>query len=154
MNNLRATLIGGEEVVHKLGETSGKVRKALHAAIERLSIRLMVSVKRDRLSGQALNVRTGRLRRSITQTVTDDGNRVTGYVGTVVEYAPIHEYGFKGAMNIRAHMRSSKNGKSFSVRAHTKNVTLPERSFMRTALADMKSEIGTKINEALAQAAK
>lgn len=36
-------------------------------------------------------VKTGTLRRSITHEVTQEGNVITGAVGSPVEYAPFHE---------------------------------------------------------------
>lgn len=69
----------------KLTGTVDQINEAVRQSIVRSTLKLLVKVKREKLSGQVLNVRTGRLRRSITQKVIDLSNGVTGIVGTNVE---------------------------------------------------------------------
>ena len=68
-------------------------KSSMQRAVLRLAGGLQNFVKEDELSGQALHVRTGRLRRSITARTENDGQTYTGIVGTNVEYAAINEYG-------------------------------------------------------------
>ena len=75
--------------------------------IGRAVLRVQRRVK-EKLSGEVLNVRTGRLRRSIVERVESSGSVVTGIVGTNVEYAAPHEYGFIGVVTVKESLRVSK----------------------------------------------
>ena len=151
---ITVTLIGGGELVAKWGRIPASARDALRAEVQKAALALTAHVKQDKLTDQVLRVRTGRLRRSITQRVEVEGSRVMGYVGTNVEYAAAHEYGIRGSIGVREHLRRSKQGKQFSVRAHLRNVNIPERSFLRSALADMKEQIVNGMVTAIQDAVK
>lgn len=165
---------------------------------------------KQKVNGQVLRRRTGNLSRSIsTQNVSADDSEVRYRVWTNVPYARVHEYGFEGVVNVKAHYRKSKSpakairksspaisgrksghsvigslikgaikkltGKigaairklisrrgttrvskkaspkivsKFLVRAHSRRVRLPERSFLRSSF----SEIAPSVNEAIAKA--
>jgi phage gpG-like protein len=65
-------------------------------------------IRREELSGprpEKLDVRTTRLRGSIASEVTLNEKGVTGRVGTNIAYGALHEFGFVGTMNVRAHTR-------------------------------------------------
>lgn len=101
-----------------------------------------------KLSGDVLRVRTGRLRRSIHPEWDFKQGYSGATVGTNVEYAGIHEYGFSGSVLVKSFQREMTKafGKPISptqvtVRAHTRNINMPERSFLRTTLREMNSEI-------------
>jgi hypothetical protein len=73
-----------------------------------------------------------------------------------VSYARQHEYGFAGAVSVKAHLRMVKKafGRSITptqvhVRAHARNVVYPERSFLRSALKDMTPEILQALSSAV-----
>ena len=152
-------------------------------AMRRVVIGLQAHVKADKLTGQVLHVRTGTLRRSINQEVRyAGGGLIEGIVGTNVEYAAAHEYGFHGTVTVRAHVRristaskakalSSSSGKAATiarwvgrssknrfvkgyadVRAHTRTVNLPERSFLRTALKEYEPLANIEFQRALMEA--
>jgi len=138
-----AYVVGSESVIRRFDSMPDKLRVQLKIAITRLAIKLQRYVKSDKLSGQVLNVRTGTLRRSIDKVVVDQGNRVIGKVSTNVRYGKLHEYGFKGTKTVEAHVREIKKawGRSITprqaqIREHTREVNLPERSFLRSALKD------------------
>ena len=150
---ITASIIGGEELLVRLAGIGDTVRSTLARTVQEAAIKLQATIKEDKLSGQVLNVRTGRLRRSINQRVEASGSRVMGYVGTNVEYARFHEYGYRGTMTIRDFMRRSKSGKESLVRGHTRKVNLPARSFMRSALDEMRDEIASGIARAVQEAA-
>lgn len=124
-----------------------------------------------------LGVVTGRLRRDLHSEpaeVTGDGYR--GRVGSVVEYFRGHELGFDGQVSVRAHVRAArevnrkarkrttKSGKEItiranqfslmpqSVRAHTRQMKVPERRPLRTAVEDHSVRIlGQAVQRAIAQ---
>lgn len=66
---------------------------------------------RDYLSGprpQRLDVVTTRLRGSIASSVENKAGGITGRIGSNVKYAVLHEFGFKGIINVRAHTRIAR----------------------------------------------
>jgi phage gpG-like protein len=155
-------VLNGESAVFSLKSAHLRVREAAAATVGRLTLKLLARVKADKLSGQVLKNRTGRLRRSVNAKVDDLGAVVRGQVGTNVAYAAAHEYGFTGEVTVKGHLRTIKQafGKAlkepvtFAVPAHARHVTLPERSFLRSALADMTDEIRAEFTTAIAAAAK
>lgn len=151
---IKATIIGHRETVDRLRRIVPDVRAELRKAIERQSIKLSSKVKAQKLSGQVLNVKTGRLRRSINQRVEEQGSRITGYVGTNVEYAKGHEFGFSGVVTVREHLRKAKGNKPVTVRAHSQRVNLPARSFLRSALAESLPDIRAALKQAAESAAR
>lgn len=146
----------------KLGAMPGRLQSGILNAVKRLAINLQGYVKESKLSGQVLNVRTGTLRRSINQEVTQSGSMTTGIVGTNVSYAKVHEYGFSGEVSVKEHLRTITQAfgrplaapKVVTVRAHAMMMNLPERSFLRSALLDfeprIKKELQQAANEAIA----
>lgn len=139
-------IVGDAEVIRRFETIGTRLRDELRAGVNRATIKLQTKVKQDKLSGQVLKVRTGRLRRSIQQDVFENGGQVVGVVSTNVKYAPVHEYGFAGVVTVRDHLRMQKKafGKSISpreveVRSHPRKVNLPERSFLRSSLREMES---------------
>lgn len=69
---------------------------------------------REFLSGprpKRLDVVTTRLRSSIATSVQRSGKGVVGRIGSNVKYARYHEFGLKGVVSVREHIRhSTKNG--------------------------------------------
>ena len=156
---IHAELVGKEHLVPFIRTIGGNVKLELEQSITRLTLRLMRKVKQDKLSGQVLKNRTGTLRRSINQRVEASPNSITGIVGTNKEYAHAHEYGFDGMEPVREHMRTIRQAwgrsitpKAITIRAHTRHMKLPERSFLRSALREMQADISTEIQTALKRA--
>lgn len=142
-------IIGTEKVVGKMKRLTDTARIRLLTEVNAIAAKLVRGVKESKLTGQVLHVRTGRLRRSIHQTVRSSNTEVTGIVGTNVVYAHAHEYGFEGDESVRGHLRRAKSGKKFPVRPFTRHVNLPARSFLRSALQDMKAEIRQRLTAAM-----
>jgi phage gpG-like protein len=85
------------------------------------------------VSEHKLGRRTGRLRQSITNTppqINSSNGEVTMGFGSNVSYFAVHEFGFKGTVQVKAHKR--RNGQA--VRAHSKQATYAARAPMRTEL--------------------
>lgn len=148
---------------HDLALRGERMLSAVHETIQRLTIKMQGHVKDKKLSGQVLNVgkRGGRLRRSINQKFNATGpSGPVGTVGTNVSYARVHELGFSGDVQVREHMRKIKEawGKplaepiEIAVRAHTRAMNMPVRSFLRTALADIQPEVLPSITAAVERA--
>ena len=58
--------------------------------------------------------------------VRDNGVRFT----SAVPYAAIHNEGGTGTKSVRQHTRTSRKGKQYTVRAHTRKFTMPKRQFV------------------------
>lgn len=69
---------------------------------------------------------TGTLRRSIRSEVRGDGVRFS----SAVPYAAIHNEGGSGTKPVRQHTRTSRKGKPYTVKAHTRRFTMPQRQFV------------------------
>jgi HK97 gp10 family phage protein len=151
------TVIGSTELIKKLNDVTPQVRQELRGVVDLMTMKTLARVKM-KLSDDVLHVRTGRLRRSITQTVTEDGGNILGTVGTNVVYARFQELGFSGTQNVRESLRTIKTafGKSikggavtFTVRAHSRHVNYPAHSFLATALKEMGPEFNDRVNRAM-----
>lgn len=154
---IRGVVIGGEAVAARFERAAAEAMPMLAQRMQRVTVKLQAKVVRDKLSGGVLNVRTNNLRSSIHQGVTVSGDKVTGIVGTNVEYAAFHEYGFSGTQNVKEHLRKIKvafgkplkKPKLVSVRAHERKVEYPEKSFLRSAMEDLRSEIMVELTAAV-----
>lgn len=158
---IKGELLGGAALVKYANERAPLLESNLSRAIGRLVLMLLRSVKADKLSGQVLNVRTGRLRRSVNAKLALEGPKPEGTVGTNLVYARPHEYGFKGTQQVKAHLRTIKQafGKSITpvsvqVGGFIRKVDIPEHSFLRSALADMEPQIKSEIRGAVTEALK
>lgn len=146
---IEVTVPNTEQLQRDLGITRARLLADLKREVTRVAVDLTAHVKGNKLSGQVLNVQTGRLRRSINYKLTETGTGIEARVGTNVEYARIHEFGFSGTVKVREHMRKAKE--AYKVRAHTRRVKLPERSFLRSSLQDMRQDIDQRIARVVGQ---
>lgn len=156
---IEAQVTGDTVVAYRMRRLPASTREEIRVAIGRLTLRLQRRVMRDKLSGQVLKVRTGTLRRSINQVVLDEADGVAGIVSTNVKYGRLHEYGLKGEVTVKAHLRTIKKafGKSITpmqiaVKQHTAQRDLPKRSFLRTALEDIAPQVRPELEKAIARA--
>jgi bacteriophage protein of unknown function (DUF646) len=158
--SIEAVIVGDDELRAKFQRASGTIDGKLVDSMGRITIRLQAHVVRNKLSGQVLKVRTNNLRGSIHQEVSRDGSGIVGRVGTNVEYAAFHEYGFSGTQNVREHMRTIKMAfgkmlktpKRIVISAHARHVDYPEHSFLRSALDDQRTEIMAELGNAVKEA--
>lgn len=168
MNGLAITVnMRAEALLSRVLGSHDRLMSNLRIVVQRLAIKAQGIVKQDKLTGQVLHVRTGTLRRSINQKLLETGTGVYGQIGTNVKYAAIHEFGFDGIENVRAHLRRSsaqlavkrtqrakKSEGEVTVRAHDRHVVMPKRSFLMSTLQDMTPEIGTSLRTTVLQAVK
>jgi hypothetical protein len=155
------SLQGDDAVIHMLQAKVPALTAAVRTSVTRATFMLVGYVKANKLSGQVLKNRTGTLRRKINGRVVESANSIVGQVGVKLAYAAAHEYGFDGNENVREHLRTIKQafGRSispvtFTVKAHSRHVHLPERSFLRSSLHELTPEIRTMIRTAVLGAAK
>jgi len=93
--NVNVQIVGTDNVAKKISEMQGKSRSVIEKAVMREAINLVRYVKEQKLTGQSLQVQTGRLRRSITAKFEGEGtDTFTAIVGTNVKYGRFWELGF------------------------------------------------------------
>ena len=171
---ITGTVVGAERLNIKIGQIPGNVTQSVAKRMQIVLFTLEGNVKSKKLSGQALHVRTNRLRASIhASDVMITADKISGTVGTNVAYAAYHEYGFTGTENVRQYLRKikssatkmmlpGKNGKLRSmtvhadgiVRAHTRNVNYSGNSFLRSQMNEDEKFIRDQIDLGAKEGAK
>jgi phage gpG-like protein len=150
---LTVQLVGDDRLVARLEAMPGRLHDGIARAVTRLGFELQRRVQ-EKLSGEVLKVRTGTLRSSINTQITDTPTEVSATVGTNVAYARYHEYGVARSWVIEARnaqvLRFTIGGQTLFRRRVT-HPPLPERSFLRSALAEMAPQIEEGLREAIAE---
>jgi phage gpG-like protein len=133
-----------------------RVRQALSDKANALAAALQEKVQ-QKLAGTVLNTKSGALAGSIVVTVDDASANVAARIATSpdIKYAAIQEYGG----TIPPHEIVPDKAKAlafvvggkqmFAARVQIPAVTLPERSYMRSSLAEMADEIKDGLSEAV-----
>jgi phage gpG-like protein len=138
-----------EDVVIELQQLGDGARGRLYRAISEQALLFEEIVKTEKLDGQVLNRRSGELQNSVFSLVTEDGGGIMGTVGANTPYSRIHEYGgIIEPVNALA-LRFQIDGKWI----YAKRVTMPERSYLRSTLAERADEIRAALLAAVAGAA-
>lgn len=160
---IKATVVGSERINQKFDNMPGNVTMSIAKRIQIILFTLEGNVKSKKLTGQALHVRTNRLRSSIhASDVAITADKVSGTVGTNVIYAAAHEYGFNGSVNVKAHLRNIKQAfghklkspVTVKVNAFTRQMRIPESSFLRSQLQEDQSFINQQIELGAMEGAK
>ena len=145
-----AEMTGRDTVLARLGAVPGRVRANVKSSLDMWAYELAGYIKASKLSGDPLKRRSGRLSSSVHPVTAESGDTITGGAGggAGVPYAKIHEYG--GIINHpggTAFFISSLLGRAFFVsnaspsaawlpRTAAHQITMPERSYMRSGLKD------------------
>jgi phage gpG-like protein len=152
--------------VRGLDETSARfdaypaaLQAALGAKATELAAALTDLVK-NKLSGAVLNTGSGALRDSIAASVTADADGVLASVGSEgdVKYAAIQEYGGKTSAHEILPVKGdvlafvASDGQHFARRIEHPGSVIPERSYLRSSLEDMKDEILAALADCAADA--
>src|SRR5208283_1756428 len=131
---LTVEIDGDAELRARFAAMPESIRAALARKIAGLAQRLEDKIKNDKLSGEVLRARSGRLRQSIAARLEESGAALFA-VG--VKYAAAQEYGFDGAESVSAHSRAIREAfgraitpKTIFVNAFSRHMRLPERSYM------------------------
>ena len=171
-----ARVVGAEQVVAHLGAIPEQAQAVLRTEVSSLTEELLRLVRQNKLSGQVLNVRTGTLRRAINQQVDASADIITGRVGVKLVYAGIHEYGgtiqrklreakVRFRVNAKGEMMKRGNLLTFAKKGHKRvqertvsvgahSIQMPERSFLRSSLAEMTPVIQARLDEAMRKLVK
>ena len=125
-----------------------RIRDALSAKASALAATLQEKIARN-LSGGVLNMKTGALAGSIGVTIDGSSADVSVRIATSpdIKYAAIHEFGgtipphqiVPDKAKALAFLVAGKQ--AFAARVQIPAVTMPERSYMRSALAEMADAI-------------
>lgn len=144
-----------------LDEANDRVKAEVRRTIAALTLKLERMIKQDMLTGQRLNVQTGRLRGSVTSQVNEDQDSIEGVVGAggaLVRYAFIHEFGLNAVVSVKAHLREIKQAfgkpitpKQIMVGAFTRKVNARERRYMRDSLDEVGKIVPENIQAAIAR---
>jgi phage gpG-like protein len=144
---LTVTVIGTEQIRARLDAMPGKVQSVLAATIFELALKVQTHVQVDKLEGQVLNHITGQLQGSIHGELSENtSDRITGRVySSNVAYAAIHEYGGP----FRTRLGTGKGPPKPGGKAVGQ---MPERSYLRSSLADYRQQIIDGMSEAVRRA--
>lgn len=135
---------GADTVAARLLSTGGKVRQSAKSTLDAWAIELASYIQESKLSGSPLHRRSGSLSSSIHGFSGEDDGAVYGAVGggADVPYAHIHEFGGL----IPAHQVVARNAqalcftvdgvKRFAKSVQIPEVTMPERSYMRSSFQE------------------
>ena len=136
-----------------------RVRDALSEKANALAAELEARIQ-QKLAGTVLNARTGALAGSIIATIEDSSANVSVSIATSgdVKYAAIHEFG--GTIPPHEIMPDKAKALAFAIggkqvfaaRVNLPAVTMPERSYMWSSLAEMADEIRDELAEAVVEA--
>ncbi len=134
---------------------SDDVMAALAGRGEQLRAALAEKVDRN-LSADVLQTRSGALRASIHSAVlVGDGVVSVTLESTGVAYAAIQEYGGRTAAHdivaLKAQALRFASG-GYAKSAHHPGSAIPARSYLRSALADLRGELEEGVKSAIAEA--
>jgi phage gpG-like protein len=175
------TLAGAEKAQGRLLQLGSKLNAAAIKGVTQMTIELEAYVKSQKLSGQVLHVRSGNLRNSVNSQFDGDGtagSRFTGRVGTGIVYGRIHEFGGVIKRTVQpgvVRLRTDSAGELlrqanhphlaiFAKASHKRfrevayeggkdyTITIPMRSFLRSALAERAEYIKEGIRKAIREA--
>jgi phage gpG-like protein len=142
-----------------LAELPDRLRETLSVKANMLAGALQAKIQ-QKLSGAVLNQKSGALARSIVATVDDSSANVSASVAVAgdIKYAAIHEFGgvippheiVPGKAKALAFVIGGKE--VFAARVNLPAIAMPERSYMRSSLAEMADEIAEQLTEAVADA--
>lgn len=160
---LKITVSGTDAVDRRFRNMPDSVRRALTTKVLSLVLRLETHIKNDKLSGQVLNTVTGRLKRSIHHQVSETSTgAIVGSVFSTgdVPYASIHEFGGQTSPHVIVPVKAKAlafmmEGKEvFAKIVHHPGSRIPQRSYLRSSLADMRETIRSEIAQAVREAVR
>lgn len=150
-----------QELIVTLNKIPTAIRVQLESKLKTLMSELRLKVI-ENVSGKVLHSKSGALAASVVDGVSNIGSSLIGFVEVasgdpkVQAYAEAHEYGGKGYYEIVPVHKTvlkfvSKSGETVYA-PYVFHPPAPERSYLRSAFAEMAPEIEEQLNEALAEA--
>jgi len=136
-----------------------RLRDALSSKATVLTAALQGKIQ-QKLSGGVLNARSGALARSIIASIDDSPANVSARIATSgdIKYAAIQEFGgiippheiVPDKVKALAFVVGGKQ--VFATRVNLPAITMPERSYMRSSLAEMADEIRDMLSAVVVEA--
>jgi hypothetical protein len=147
---------GGQEAADNIRARSDRMVAQLMETMNELMLRLQSEIVGEKLHGQVLQQRTGKLAGSIrAQPTTQEGTDIIGAVeggGGVAWYGKLHEYGFGPYdYEVTRHIKMHYGDLEFKKLIHSSG--FPERSFMRSTLSEFETTIVEAMQASLELAA-
>ena len=144
-----ATLEGADALDARLDALPTSLQALLESKARALAERLAAKVRDEKLSGQALQTRSGALKASIFADVAMDDGALTATVGSAgdVKYAAIQEYGGRTSAHEILPDKASVlafvvgGAQRFARRVQHPGSTLPGRAYLSSSLEEMRDEI-------------
>lgn len=153
-------LVGKDALVARLDAMPASVRAILRTRVKALAIMLQGYIVSRKLHGQVLHQRTGALARSIQElSPIEENGGVYGKVFSAgdIKYAAVHEYGgtipAHDIYPVKAEALAFMIGgrQVFASVVHHPGSHMPERSFMRSSLAENAAQISRELKSAVIQ---
>lgn len=140
MLNMQTKISGNKKLAAKLKRTGRRMDSQMERSMQKALNIVLRSAKQHLTGGLPLNVRSGRLRGSVTTRISKKSSgSLSGAVGSNVIYAPVHEYGAE----IRAKNAEYMTFKYKGMWYRLKEVTIPKRPWLGPAF---ESNV-TRINQ-------
>jgi hypothetical protein len=149
------SLIGETELIARFDGMGEAVQRELRLTVQMLAKNLQGFIVTQKLHGQVLGQRSGKLVQSIQEeSPIEEGAGVYGRVfqSGDVKYGKFWEYGFHGTETVKQHFRSMVFGKDvapFSVGPYERKVDEDARPFMRPSLAEYAPTISAELKKAV-----
>jgi phage gpG-like protein len=149
---MSAIAVDARATTIKLKALAPDVRRAVGETVADSTEKLW-NIARLKLSGDVLNVGSGKLLRSIQQEVRDSEGRV--FSDGSVDYARIQEYGGRVdipelvPVNAKALAFEYEGRLVFAKRTQPHAVTIPERSYLRSSLAEFAPQFTADLEAAV-----
>lgn len=118
-----------KEFINDMKASQSAVKTGLKIGINKMALKLISKIKNEKLNGQVLNVRSGKLRNSIKKILRETNGTVTATIISDTPYSAKHEFG-----TVKNKMRLEKSNLKASIKGG-------KRSFMNSALMEMEQEI-------------
>lgn len=129
-----SSVTGDKELILYIGEIEGRIAGNVSREIALILAQLKEYVRDQKLTGQALNIKTGNLRNSIADSITTARDEIIGTLSATgvsdkgFPYGYVHEYNLGHYVNNKDH------------------------SYMRSTLKETEEEIMQRINNAIERA--
>ena len=140
--------VQAERAIAYLRQFPQTAHAKLLRVLQKVGFDLQGYIQTQKLQGQVLGHRSGWLSSHIKSNVEDYGQTASVKVGVntgQVPYAAIHEYGFHGQENVKAHQRIMTvcfghpiAATPVEVGAFTRTMNMPERSYLRSSLKERR----------------
>ena len=149
-------LVGDKVMIERLGRVGPSMKQEVDDAVRKLGYALQARVQMNKLTGQVLKVRTGRLRSSVTDRFESTPTTAVSTVGTNVSYGVAWEKGIAAHDIVPIHAKALRfeiGGEVF----FRKKVHIPAqapRQFLEPALQEMRPQITSELQAALNRGAQ